>query len=66
MEKAIGGVPSRKYFWQKPFKCTSEGIQFLVKLQAVGLALSLILMFIFASVAIKVLPVAGLVHSVIA
>ena len=34
-------------------------------LQALGLAFSLILMFVFASVAINVLPVAGLVHSVI-
>ena len=35
-------------------------------LQAVGLALTLILMFAFASVAINVLTVVGLVHSVIA
>ena len=65
-----------KIFWQKFLKCTSEGIHFLVKLQALvpcsfalqalGLALSLMLMFAFASVAINVLPVAALVHSVIA
>ena len=55
-----------KIFWQKSLKYASEGIQFLVKLQAVGLTLSLILIFIFVSVTINVLPVAGLVHSVIA
>ena len=38
-----------KIFWQKSLKCTFEGIHFLVKLQAVGLAFSLIL-FVFASV----------------
>ena len=35
-------------------------------LQAAGPALSLIIMSVFASVAINVLPVSGLVHSVIA
>ena len=65
-----------KNFWQKSLKCTFEGIHFLVKLQAVGflsrlaqalgLALSLIFMFIFASIAINVLPVAELVRSIIA
>ena len=53
-------------------KCASKGIHFLVKLQAAGLALlsgialSLILMFVFGSVAINVVTVAGLVYSAIA
>ena len=59
-----------KIFWEKSMKGTYEGIHFLVKLQDLGLALlscsSLTLMFVFASVAINVLTVAGLIHSVIA
>ena len=55
-----------KIFRRKSLKCISEGIHFLVKLEAVGLPLSVILMFVFASVAINVFTVAGLVHSVIA
>ena len=66
-----------KVFWQKASKWIFEGIDFLERkvtscrscsfvLQAVGLALSLISMSIFASAKINVLHVAGLVHSVIA
>ena len=64
-----------KVFWQKSSKWISEGIDFLERkvtscrlcpfvLQAVGLALSLILIFVFASVTINIFPVARLVHSV--
>ena len=58
------GVPERKdFFWQKSLKYTSERIHFLVKLMSkLGLALSLILMFVFASFAIHVLTVVGIVH----
>ena len=52
-------------FWEKSMNCSCEGIHFLVKLQAVGLALSLMSMFVFPSIAINALTVARLVHSVI-
>ena len=64
-----------RIFWQKSSKWISEGIYFLERkvrscrscslvLQAVGLALSLILIFVFASVTINFFPVARIVRSV--
>ena len=60
-----------KIFWQKSLKWISEGIHFLERkvisysscsfvLQALGLALSLILIIVFASVTINIFPVARL------
>ena len=75
-KESFGGVPSRKDFlakvlemhlWRNSFLSKVKSCRFFsFVLEALGLALSLILMFVFASVAINVFPVAGLVHSVIA
>ena len=74
-KEAFQSVPSRKDFLAKILQMHLWKNSVLSKvtscrscsfvLQALGLALPFNLMFIFASVAINVLPVAGLVHSVI-
>ena len=75
-KEPFAGVLLRKEFLAKVLEMHICRNSFLSKvkscwfcsfvLQPLGLALFLILMFIFASVAINVLPIAGLVHSVIA
>ena len=75
-KESFGDVPLRKDFlakalemhlWRNSFHSKVKSCRSCsFVLQALGLALSLILMFVFASVTMNVLPVAGLLHSVIA